>query len=74
MHRWVLIPAGLLVVIGIATWVYARIRLRPPTEVDEVYHDFQEQDPAYRRYLLWCQWGLGLTAAGVLLLMLATLF
>ena len=59
------ITGGFIFLGSAAAQVYARLRLRPSDDpdLDEVYHEFEEQDPAYARYNRW----LTVTNAGVAL-------
>jgi hypothetical protein len=61
--------AGGFIFLGSAgAQVYVRLRLRPSddSDLDDVYHEFEEQDPEYARYTRW----LAVTNAGVVLGML----
>ncbi|MDH7600502.1 MAG: hypothetical protein QHH07_12865 [Sedimentisphaerales bacterium] len=73
MIRLLVSIGGLLVLLGIAGQVYTRIALRPPPDVDELYHEFQEKDPHYKRYLFWYRCTLAIIAVGVLVLFALTL-
>jgi hypothetical protein len=72
MMRFMLVLCGgLCVVLAGAAHLYVRLRLRPPEDPEETYHEFEDQDPAYARYTRWLQWTFGAISAGVLLLFLA---
>lgn len=70
MRIWLIILGGGLVVLAGLAHLFVRIRMRPPEDLD-VYHEFEEQDPVYARYLRWRQWTLGAACLGTMLLFLA---
>jgi len=70
MRIWLIILGGSGLVLAGVVHLYVRICMRPPDDLD-VYHEFEEQDPAYGRYLRWSQWTLGAACLGTLLLFLA---
>jgi hypothetical protein len=48
-----------------------RSRMRSQVnDLDEIYHEFEEDDPAYAGYLTWYKWTLWLASASLLLLFL----
>ena len=55
------ILGGMLFLASAAAHVYVRFRLRPPDDdLDDYYHEFEDQHPGYARYDRW----LGITMAG----------
>ena len=71
MRLWLIIVGGLGLVLSAAAHIYVRLRMRPPEDLDGIYHEFEEQHPAYRRYIRWLHWTLGAASIAVLLLFLA---
>ena len=48
------IIAGPLFLISIAAHIYVKIKLRPTDpDLDDYYHEFEDQHPEYARYLKW---------------------
>lgn len=70
------IVGGLLFLFALVAHLYVRVYLRPKdkSDLDDYYHEFEEQHPAYARYTRWLQISLGGAALGVLLLFLGTVF
>ena len=67
MNALLYIVAGLLFLISVAGHFYVRIRLRPDdAELDEYYHEFEDQAPGYARYDKWSK----ITSAGIAVSML----
>jgi len=63
------IIAGPLFLISIAGHFYVKLRLRPDdSELDDYYHEFEDQQPGYARYEKWSR--ITLTGAAVSMLML----
>jgi len=62
------IAGGFIFLGSAAAQVYARLWLRPSddSDLDEVYYEFEDQDPEYARYSRW----VTVTNAGVALGML----
>jgi hypothetical protein len=73
MRFWLVLLGGLCVIVGLVAHLYVRLRLRPPDDEEETYHEFEDRDPAYARYTRWLQWSFGVVSVGVLLLFLAIL-
>ncbi len=78
-----MIITGLLYIIGgflflasAIAYVYVRIRLRPgaDSDLDDYYHEFEDQHPEYARYTKWLRITLGGVALGILLLFLGIAF
>lgn len=64
--------AGPLFLVSIAAHFYVRLRLRPDeTDLDDYYHEFEDQQPGYARYAKWSRITFAAAALGVLLLFLA---
>ena len=63
----VAIVAGMLFLISIAGHFYVKLRLRPDdSELDDYYHEFEDQAPGYAEYDKW----LRITSIGVAVSML----
>ncbi len=60
--------AGLLFLVSAAAHIYAKVRLRPrdDSDVDNYYHEFEDQHPGLARYNAWCR----VTLTGVIIAML----
>lgn len=71
MRQWLVLIGGVLFGLGLGAHIYVKIYLQPPKDLDEVYYEFQDQDPDYQRYLRWYRWTLGLSSLGVLFLFVA---
>ncbi len=71
MRYTMILLGGLLVVLGVIGNLYVRVRMKPPADLDDYYHEFEDQHPGYQRYTRWLQWTLGAASLGVLLLFLA---
>ncbi len=56
---------------AVVAHIVVRIRMRSQgDELDEIYHEFEDEDPSYARYLTWYKWTLWLASASLLLLFL----
>ena len=60
--------AGVLFCVSTAAHIYAKVRLRPreDSELDDYYHEIEEQHPPLARYHKWCR----VTLTGVIIAML----
>jgi hypothetical protein len=67
------IIAGPLFLISIAAHIYVRLRLNPKndTELDDYYHEFEEQHPEYAKYTKWLKITFTAIVISVLLLFIA---
>ena len=65
------IIGGTVLVLAGAAHLYVRLRMRPPEDLDGFYHEFEDEHPAYRRYVRWLQLTFGAVSLGTLLLFLA---
>lgn len=67
------IIAGPLFLISITAHLYVKLRLRPKenSDLDDYYHEFEDQHPDYARYLKWSRITFIAAAAGTLLLFIA---
>jgi hypothetical protein len=67
------IIGGVLFTISLAAHFYVKLRLRPrgDSDLDDYYHEFEEQHPAYARYLKWSRITFAGAAIAVLLLFIA---
>lgn len=64
--------AGPLFLISIAGHFYVKLRLRPDdSELDDYYHEFEDQQPGYARYEKWSRITITGAAISVLLLFVA---
>jgi hypothetical protein len=63
------ITGGFLFLVSVAAHVYVRVRLRPrDPDLDDCYHEFEDQHPEYARYTRWLQITLSAAALGLLLM------
>jgi hypothetical protein len=61
-----------LFLVSLAAHIYVRIRLRPKDpDLDDYYHEFEEQHPEYARYTKWLKITFTGLALGALLLFIA---
>lgn len=68
------IVAGMLFLISIAGHFYVKLRLRPDdSELDDYYHEFEDQAPGYARYDKWLRITSISTAVSMLLLFVAAM-
>jgi len=67
------IIAGPLFLISVAAHIYVRIRLRPKenSDLDDYYHELEEQHPQYARYTKWLNVTFTAIAISILLLFVA---
>jgi hypothetical protein len=73
MNTILYIIAGPLFLVSIAAHLYVRLRLRPDdSDLDDYYHEFEDQQPGYARYAKWSRITFAGAALGVLLLFIAT--
>jgi len=70
------LAGGVLFLASVAAHLYVRLRLRPgeDSDLDDYYHEFEDQHPGYARYTRWLQITLAGAAIGILLLFLGTVF
>ena len=72
MNAVLYIIAGPLFLISIAGHFYVKLRLRPDdSELDDYYHEFEDQQPGYARYEKWSRVTLIGAAVSMLLLFVA---
>jgi len=66
------LTGGLLFLISAGAHLYVRLRLRPgeDSDLDDYYHEFEDQHPQYARYARWLQITMGGAVLGILLLFL----
>ncbi len=63
------IAGGSLFLASVAAHIYVRVRLRPgDADLDDYYHEFEDQHPDYARYTRWLQITLSAAALGLLLM------
>ena len=63
-----ILTAGLLFIVSLAGFLYAKIRLRRQVdaELEDCYHEFEDRLPGLARYDAWCR----VTLTGVMIAML----
>mgnify|MGYP001255326353 CR=1 FL=1 len=73
MDKLFYLIGGPLLLISVTAHIYVRIRLRPKddSDLDDYYYEFEEQHPAYARYLFWSRITFAAIALATLLLFLA---
>jgi hypothetical protein len=64
------ILGGFLFLASAAAHLYVRLRLRPgeDSDLDDCYHEFEDQHPQYARYTRWLQITVSGAALGILLM------
>jgi len=74
MDTIVYIIAGPLFLISLGAHLYIRIRLRPrdSSDLDDYYYEFEDQHPAYAKYIKWSRITFTAAVIAALLLFLAT--
>ena len=74
MDTIVYIIAGPLFLISLGAYLYVRIHLRPRdnSDLDDYYYEFEDQHPAYVKYIKWSRITFTAAAIAALLLFLAT--
>lgn len=62
--------------ISVAGYIFVRLRLRPKdnSDLDDYYHEFEEQHPGYAKYLRWSKITFTCAVIGALMLFLAFAF
>ena len=67
------IIAGPLFLISLAGFFYVKLRLKPKegTDLDDYYYEFEDQHPAYAKYIKWSKITLTGAVIAVLLLFIA---
>ncbi|NLH40966.1 MAG: hypothetical protein GX448_03925 [Planctomycetes bacterium] len=70
MFAMLYLIGGFLFLASAAAHVYVRVKLRPrdDSDLDEYYHEFEDQHPQYARYTKWLQITLGGAALGLVLM------
>ncbi len=70
------IAGGFLFLLSAVAHLCVRVRLRPrdDSDLDDYYHEFEDQHPGYAKYAHWLQITLGGAALGILLLFLGLVF
>lgn len=64
----IILFAGSLFIASAVAHIYAKVRLRPrdDSDLDNYYHEFEDQHPGLARYNAWCR----VTLTGVIIAML----
>ena len=67
------IISGPLFLISLAAHLYIKLRLRPKdnSDLDDYYHEFEDQHPGYARYTKWSKITFSAAVIAVLLLFIA---
>ena len=67
------IISGPLFLISLAAHLYVKLRLRPKddSDLDDYYHEFEDQHPDYARYTTWSRITFSAAVIAVLLLFIA---
>lgn len=67
------IISGPLFLISLAAHLYVKLRLRPKdnSDLDDYYHEFEDQHPDYARYTKWSKITFSAAVIAVLLLFIA---
>jgi hypothetical protein len=70
MLMFLYIIGGFLLLASLIGHLYVRVRLRPRDEsdLDDYYHEFEDQHPGYARYTRWLQITVTGAALGLLLM------
>ncbi len=73
MDTIIYIISGPLFLISLAAHLYVRIYLRPKdgSDLDDYYHEFEDQHPAYAKYTKWSRITFAAAAVATLLLFIA---
>ena len=76
MNTIIYLIAGPLFLIAICGHIIVKAKLRPKedSDLDDYYHEFEEQHPGYARYLKWSRVTFTAAVAAALLLFLALIF
>jgi len=74
MDTIVYIIAGPLFLISLGAYLYVRIHLRPRdnSDLDDYYYEFEDQHPAYVKYIKWSRITFTAAVIAALLLFLVT--
>jgi len=74
MNAVLYIIAGPLFLVSFAAHLYVKVRLRPKedSDLDDYYHEFEDQHPGLARYAKWSRITFIGTAVAVLLMFIAT--
>ncbi len=62
-----------LFLISAAGHLYVKLRMRPGDDLDDYYHEFEEQHAGYARYTKWSQFTFTGAVIGALLLFAAVI-
>ena len=70
------IIAGPLFLVSLAGHLYVKVRLKPKegSDLDDYYYEFEDQHPAYARYIKWSKITLTAAVIAALLLFLTLVF
>jgi hypothetical protein len=67
------IIAGPLFIVSVAGYIFVKRRLRPKegSDLDDYYHEFEDQHPEYAAYLKWSKITFTAVIISMLLLLIA---
>jgi hypothetical protein len=70
------IIAGPLFLISLAGYLYVKLRLKPKdgSDLDDYYYEFEDQHPAFARYIKWSKITFTAAVIAALLLFLTLVF
>jgi hypothetical protein len=70
------IIAGPLFLISLAGYLYVKLRLKPKegSDLDDYYHEFEDQHPAFAKYIKWSKITFTAAVIAALLLFLTLVF
>ncbi len=71
MRALLYIVGGSLFVLAFVGHLWVRIRLCPDDDLDDCYHEFEEEHRGYARYLRWYRITLAMGCAGLLFMFMA---
>ena len=76
LAKTIYILGGVLFLSSTAAHLYVRFRLRPgdDSDLDDYYHEFEDQHPGYARYDKWLRITMAGATSGVLLFFLGIVF
>jgi len=76
MNIMLYIVSCLLFLISIIGYIFVQIRLRPrdDSDLDDYYHEFEEEHPGYARYLRWSRITFTGAVIAAMLLLLTRVF
>ena len=75
MNTILWIIAAPLFIVSLVAHIYVKLRLRPKqgSDIDDYYHEFEDQHPGYAKYTKWSKITFTAAVLSMLLLLLAAL-